>query len=158
MSFVCWTKRLFKKKKVLSCHIIKLSLATKQLISAQRSICVGACVSAEGLTLSLPSLVLGVQAETAANRICKVLAVNQENEQLMEDYEKLASDVSTPLSVSPGTVLSLLLLPLLHLTLSPPPIPFLMLVLQTAAGSEPVIVGRITEGLRYLVYSGGKKM
>lgn len=39
------------------------------------------------------SLVL--QAETAANRICKVLAVNQENEQLMEDYEKLATDVST---------------------------------------------------------------
>lgn len=36
------------------------------------------------------------QAETAANRICKVLAVNQENEQLMEDYERLASDVSTP--------------------------------------------------------------
>lgn len=34
------------------------------------------------------------QAETAANRICKVLAVNQENEHLMEDYEKLASDVS----------------------------------------------------------------
>ncbi|RLW10342.1 hypothetical protein DV515_00002223 [Chloebia gouldiae] len=33
------------------------------------------------------------KAETAANRICKVLAVNQENEQLMEDYEKLASDV-----------------------------------------------------------------
>ncbi|KAB1277765.1 Alpha-actinin-1 [Camelus dromedarius] len=32
-------------------------------------------------------------AETAANRICKVLAVNQENEQLMEDYEKLASDL-----------------------------------------------------------------
>ncbi|KAJ6663651.1 hypothetical protein lerEdw1_009730 [Lerista edwardsae] len=34
-----------------------------------------------------------VQAETAANRICKVLAVNQENEHLMEDYEKLASDL-----------------------------------------------------------------
>uniref|UniRef100_A0A670ZAM3 Actinin alpha 4 n=1 Tax=Pseudonaja textilis TaxID=8673 RepID=A0A670ZAM3_PSETE len=33
------------------------------------------------------------QAETAANRICKVLAVNQENEHLMEDYEKLASDL-----------------------------------------------------------------
>uniref|UniRef100_A0A3Q4GH47 Actinin, alpha 1 n=1 Tax=Neolamprologus brichardi TaxID=32507 RepID=A0A3Q4GH47_NEOBR len=33
------------------------------------------------------------KAETAANRICKVLAVNQENEQLMEDYEKLASDL-----------------------------------------------------------------
>ncbi|GCB68222.1 hypothetical protein scyTo_0010365 [Scyliorhinus torazame] len=32
------------------------------------------------------------KAETAANRICKVLAVNQENEHLMEDYEKLASD------------------------------------------------------------------
>ncbi|CAB1330501.1 unnamed protein product, partial [Coregonus sp. 'balchen'] len=31
------------------------------------------------------------KAETAANRICKVLAVNQENEQLMEDYEKLAT-------------------------------------------------------------------
>lgn len=36
------------------------------------------------------------QAETAANRICKVLAVNQENEHLMEDYERLASDVSVP--------------------------------------------------------------
>lgn len=34
------------------------------------------------------------QAETAANRICKVLAVNQENERLMEEYEKLASEVS----------------------------------------------------------------
>ncbi|NWS78467.1 ACTN1 protein, partial [Crotophaga sulcirostris] len=33
------------------------------------------------------------KAETAANRICKVLAVNQENELLMEDYEKLASDL-----------------------------------------------------------------
>ncbi|XP_040189308.1 alpha-actinin-1 isoform X1 [Rana temporaria] len=33
------------------------------------------------------------KAETAANRILKVLAVNQENEQLMEDYEKLASDL-----------------------------------------------------------------
>lgn len=38
------------------------------------------------------------QAETAANRICKVLAVNQENEHLMEDYERLASDVSLPLT------------------------------------------------------------
>ncbi|KAF0030233.1 hypothetical protein F2P81_016964 [Scophthalmus maximus] len=33
------------------------------------------------------------KAETAANRICKVLAVNQENEHMMEDYEKLASDL-----------------------------------------------------------------
>nr|XP_043887678.1 alpha-actinin-4 isoform X1 [Solea senegalensis] len=33
------------------------------------------------------------KAETAANRICKVLAVNQENEQMMEEYEKLASDL-----------------------------------------------------------------
>ncbi|TKC41651.1 hypothetical protein EI555_010640 [Monodon monoceros] len=33
------------------------------------------------------------KAETAANRICKVLAVNQENEHLMEDYERLASDL-----------------------------------------------------------------
>ncbi|TSL04190.1 Methionine synthase [Bagarius yarrelli] len=33
------------------------------------------------------------QAETAANRICKVLGVNQENEKFMEDYEKLASDL-----------------------------------------------------------------
>ncbi|XP_039300367.1 alpha-actinin, sarcomeric-like, partial [Nilaparvata lugens] len=32
------------------------------------------------------------QAETAANRICKVLKVNQENERLMEEYERLASD------------------------------------------------------------------
>uniref|UniRef100_A0A6Q2YHJ2 Actinin alpha 3a n=1 Tax=Esox lucius TaxID=8010 RepID=A0A6Q2YHJ2_ESOLU len=33
------------------------------------------------------------QAETAANRICKVLAVNQENEKLMQEYEKLASEL-----------------------------------------------------------------
>ncbi|KAG8522640.1 Alpha-actinin-3 [Galemys pyrenaicus] len=33
------------------------------------------------------------QAETAANRVCKVLAVNQENEKLMEEYEKLASQL-----------------------------------------------------------------
>lgn len=39
------------------------------------------------------SLCLSLQAETAANRICKVLAVNQENERLMEEYEKLASEV-----------------------------------------------------------------
>ena len=45
-----------------------------------------------GLVMTFPSC---CQAETAANRICKVLAVNQENEQLMEDYEKLASDVGT---------------------------------------------------------------
>jgi len=35
----------------------------------------------------------GMQAETAANRICKVLKVNQENERLMEEYERLASDL-----------------------------------------------------------------
>ncbi|XP_018604745.2 alpha-actinin-2b isoform X3 [Scleropages formosus] len=33
------------------------------------------------------------KAETAANRICKVLGVNQENEKLMEEYEKLASEL-----------------------------------------------------------------
>uniref|UniRef100_A0A4D5RA68 F-actin cross-linking protein n=1 Tax=Scolopendra viridis TaxID=118503 RepID=A0A4D5RA68_SCOVI len=33
------------------------------------------------------------QAETAANRICRVLKVNQENERLMEEYERLASDL-----------------------------------------------------------------
>lgn len=33
------------------------------------------------------------QAETAANRICKVLKVNQENERLMQEYERLASDL-----------------------------------------------------------------
>ncbi|KAG8186293.1 hypothetical protein JTE90_007321 [Oedothorax gibbosus] len=33
------------------------------------------------------------QAETAANRICKVLKVNQDNERLMEEYERLASDL-----------------------------------------------------------------
>lgn len=48
------------------------------------------------------------QAETAANRICKVLAVNQENEKLMEEYEKLASEVrnrcnqTLPRSVCPA--------------------------------------------------------
>ena len=35
-----------------------------------------------------------LQAETAASRICKVLGVNQENERLMSEYERLASDVS----------------------------------------------------------------
>lgn len=36
---------------------------------------------------------LCIQAETAANRICKVLGVNQENEKMMEEYERLASEV-----------------------------------------------------------------
>ena len=35
-----------------------------------------------------------MQVEIAANRICKVLKVNQELEKLMQDYENLASDVS----------------------------------------------------------------
>merc|ERR1711910_299519 len=34
-----------------------------------------------------------MQAEMAANRICKVLKVNQDNERLMEEYERLASDL-----------------------------------------------------------------
>jgi actinin alpha len=34
------------------------------------------------------------KAETAAKRIGKVLNINQENEQLMEQYETMASDVS----------------------------------------------------------------
>ncbi|GLV36066.1 alpha actinin [Carabus blaptoides fortunei] len=38
------------------------------------------------------------QAETAANRICKVLKVNQENERLMEEYERLASDTDNSLA------------------------------------------------------------
>ncbi|KHN81974.1 Alpha-actinin, sarcomeric [Toxocara canis] len=33
------------------------------------------------------------KAETAAHRICRVLKVNQENERMMEDYERLASDL-----------------------------------------------------------------
>ncbi|XP_039253681.1 alpha-actinin-1-like isoform X1 [Styela clava] len=33
------------------------------------------------------------KTETAANRICKVLNVNQENERLMDEYERLASDL-----------------------------------------------------------------
>lgn len=36
----------------------------------------------------------GQKAETAAKRIGKVLNINQENEQLMEQYETMASDVS----------------------------------------------------------------
>uniref|UniRef100_A0A913I904 Alpha-actinin, sarcomeric n=1 Tax=Strongyloides stercoralis TaxID=6248 RepID=A0A913I904_STRER len=32
-------------------------------------------------------------SETAANRICRVLKVNQENEKMMEDYESMASDL-----------------------------------------------------------------
>ena len=37
----------------------------------------------------------GQKAETAAKRIGKVLNINQENEQLMEQYETMASDVRT---------------------------------------------------------------
>lgn len=37
----------------------------------------------------------GLQAETAAGRINKVLGLNMENQRLMDEYEKLASDVST---------------------------------------------------------------
>ncbi|VDO79496.1 unnamed protein product [Haemonchus placei] len=33
------------------------------------------------------------EAETAANRICRVLKVNQENEKMMQEYEHLASDL-----------------------------------------------------------------
>uniref|UniRef100_A0A0N4ZA59 Calponin-homology (CH) domain-containing protein n=1 Tax=Parastrongyloides trichosuri TaxID=131310 RepID=A0A0N4ZA59_PARTI len=33
------------------------------------------------------------KSETAANRICRVLKVNQENEKMMEDYENMASDL-----------------------------------------------------------------
>ena len=35
----------------------------------------------------------------AANRICKVLKVNQDNERLMEEYERLASDVSVSMKL-----------------------------------------------------------
>ena len=44
------------------------------------------------------------QAETAANRICKVLKVNQENERLMEEYERMASDVSQIMDYSENFV------------------------------------------------------
>jgi len=39
------------------------------------------------------------KAETAANRICKVLKINQENERLMQEYERMASDVRIVMSV-----------------------------------------------------------
>uniref|UniRef100_A0A8C4XEV6 Actinin, alpha 2b n=1 Tax=Erpetoichthys calabaricus TaxID=27687 RepID=A0A8C4XEV6_ERPCA len=45
------------------------------------------------LNSQLLYLFLALQAETAANRICKVLGVNQENEKLMEEYERLASQL-----------------------------------------------------------------
>ncbi|KAJ8336646.1 hypothetical protein SKAU_G00378660 [Synaphobranchus kaupii] len=48
------------------------------------------------------------QAETAANRICKVLAVNQENERLMEEYEKLASEVRLSFSQHPRPLFTVL--------------------------------------------------
>ena len=37
-----------------------------------------------------------LQSELAAKRIGKVLNVNQQNEQLMEEYEQMASTVSAP--------------------------------------------------------------
>lgn len=45
------------------------------------------------LLMQLYSCALCSQAETAANRISKVLGVNQENEKMMEEYERLASEV-----------------------------------------------------------------
>ena len=45
------------------------------------------CISAKALTLRC------AQAETASNRICKVLKINQDNEELMQEYEQMASDV-----------------------------------------------------------------
>ena len=43
------------------------------------------------------------QAEQAAKRIGKVLNVNQENERMMQEYETMASNVSSgPLSVAWG--------------------------------------------------------
>ncbi|RCN27474.1 hypothetical protein ANCCAN_26792, partial [Ancylostoma caninum] len=39
------------------------------------------------------SAALETFAETAANRICRVLKVNQENEKMMQEYEHLASDL-----------------------------------------------------------------
>lgn len=63
-------------------HAVK-QVASDVLISSN-------CILLYMLRLELACL----QAETAANRICKVLKVNQENERLMEEYERLASDVS----------------------------------------------------------------
>lgn len=58
------------------------------------------------LTTYLYCLIFWIfQAETAANRICKVLAVNQENEKLMEEYEKLASEVGEACHNSRGLLL-----------------------------------------------------
>uniref|UniRef100_A0A8C6NGM2 Uncharacterized protein n=1 Tax=Melopsittacus undulatus TaxID=13146 RepID=A0A8C6NGM2_MELUD len=51
------------------------------------------CPAVIWLTSGLLSMFATRQAETAANRICKVLAVNQENERLMEEYERLASEL-----------------------------------------------------------------
>lgn len=50
------------------------------------------------ILLTLYSL---LQAETAASRIGNVLSMNRENEQLMEEYDRLASDVS---EINPQTL------------------------------------------------------
>ena len=34
-----------------------------------------------------------IQAETASNRICKVLSVNKDNEKLMNEYDTLSSNL-----------------------------------------------------------------
>lgn len=60
-------------------------------LSPATSACV--CIPVAG---AAPFTSCVLQAETAANRICKVLAVNQENERLMEEYERLASEVKEP--------------------------------------------------------------
>lgn len=73
-------------QKVAQKSLVSLILTCRFLINS-----VACCVT---LLMQLHcSRALCSQAETAANRICKVLGVNQENEKLMEEYERLASEV-----------------------------------------------------------------
>ena len=59
-----------------------------------------------------------LQADTAAKRIGKVLNINRDNEKMMEDYERVASDVCICTLLPPivTRILFLLTISLTHQT------------------------------------------
>lgn len=104
MCGVCW--HIFKKEVSESWSVKKTTCSVNVLILSlkKKKLCTVNALD----TVKVTHHFIFYQAETAANRICKVLAVNQENEQMMEDYEKLASDVSLNNSLNPNCPLYLL--------------------------------------------------
>ncbi|XP_076031570.1 alpha actinin isoform X3 [Oratosquilla oratoria] len=89
-SLACWTQMVSRKLHANSLTSVGMWVETFKYMSEgvpdERAVMT--YVSSYYHTFS------GLQkAEMAANRICKVLKVNQENERLMEEYERLTSDL-----------------------------------------------------------------